>query len=83
MMAAGEIQKDGRFTLTTHYVLAGKAHTKPGAVAGEYTVTVESPEPKGDRRGAKETAPVVIPRKYRVEAGPNSFVIETPPPVRH
>jgi hypothetical protein len=82
MLATGEIRPDGRFTLTTYYVVAGRARTKPGAVAGEHAVTVEGPESAADRRGAGKPPPVLLPRKYRVEAGENSPVIETPGPPR-
>jgi hypothetical protein len=82
MMAAGEIQRDGHFTLTTYYVVDGKAQTKPGAVAGEHTVTVENPEPPVDRRGVKNAPPIHLSRKYHVEPRENSLVIETPWPPR-
>lgn len=82
MMASGDIQADGRFTLTTYYVVAGQARTKPGAIAGEHTVTVEEPEPAVRRGPASEARSIVLPKKYQVEAKENSLVIETPRPAR-
>ena len=82
MMASGEIQPDGSFTLTTYYVVAGQARTQPGAVAGEHTVTVEEPEPSRRRRGVSEPRPIILPRKYQVEAKENSLVLETPRPAK-
>ena len=75
LLAAGEIQPDGSFALVTHYLVDGQPKTKAGAVAGEHAVTVETPGPAADRDGGKGPA-LLLPKKYQVEAGENSLVIE-------
>lgn len=81
IVAAGDIQADGDFTLTTHYTAAGQAYTKPGAVAGEHTVTVEPPGAPV-KRGESKTPPIALPRKYQIEERENSLTLETPKPAR-
>ena len=76
MMASGEIQADGRFTLLTSYVVNGRAQTKPGAVAGTHTVTVQEPEPPVARGSRSKTSPVVILTKCQVEATENDLLIK-------
>jgi hypothetical protein len=80
--AGGDVQPDGSFSLTTYLVVDGRVQTKPGAVAGEHTVTVEDPERPGDRRGGGKAVPLVLPQRYRVEAKDNALVIEVPRPIK-
>jgi hypothetical protein len=82
LVATGEIQPDGTFTLVTHYLVEGLPRTKPGALTGEYSVTVEEPGVKLDRDGNPSIPPLVLRKRYRVEAQENSFVIETGKPAR-
>ncbi len=77
LVATGEIQQDGTFSLVTHYLVDGLPRTKPGAVAGEHSVTVEEPGVSLDRDGNPSLPPLQLRKKYRIEAGDNSFVIET------
>jgi hypothetical protein len=80
MMASGEIQADGSFTLTTYYVVAGQARTKPGAVAGEHTVTVEERQIPAARGAVNKISPIILNKKCRVEVKENSLLIEVPRP---
>jgi hypothetical protein len=77
LLATGAIQPDGTFTLATPYLMEGLPRTKPGAVAGEYSVTVEAADAKLDRDGNPSVPPLLVRKKYRVEAGENALVIET------
>jgi hypothetical protein len=74
LLAAGEIQPDGSFLLVTHYLVDGQPKTKAGAVAGAHAVTVEV-SGAADRDGGKGPA-VLLPKKYQIEAGENSLVVE-------
>jgi hypothetical protein len=78
MLASGEIEADGSFTLTTHYVMAGQAKTRAGAVAGEHTVTLQPPEEARGRGKDKKTKPSVLSKKYHIEMGPNALVVQAP-----
>src|SRR5262245_46488893 len=75
-VATGEIQKDGTFTLVTHYLVDGQPRTRPGAAAGEYTVEVAAAGGPVDRDGVSSTPPVQVARKYKVQPGENDFVVE-------
>jgi hypothetical protein len=77
LVATGKIQAGETFTLETHYLVDGLPRTKPGAVAGEYSVTVQEPGAKLDRDGNPVPPPLVLSKKYRVEPGENPLVIET------
>jgi hypothetical protein len=81
-LAIGDIQSDGTFTLVTHYLEEGLPRTRPGAVAGEHTVTVETTGGPVDRDGVSSIPPVAVSRKYRVEAKENDFTIEARKPAR-
>jgi len=78
MLATGEIQEDGSFTLTTYYAEAGVAKSQAGAVAGEHTVTLVEPGPPEGSGRAARAKPVLLPRRYRIEAGENFLVIDLP-----
>lgn len=77
MRATGEIQSNGTFTLETYYLVEGKPRARPGAVAGEHTVTIEEPGTTFDRGGTPSIPPHVLRKKHRVEEKENSFVLET------
>ena len=69
----GTIQKDGSFTLTTHYNSGSSSSTKPGAPAGQYAVTVEpdyGPELPTVIKGN------TVSQKFTVKEGDNSFTVE-------
>ncbi len=69
----GPIQKDGSFTLTTHYNSGNSTSTKPGAPAGQYTVTVEpdyGPELPTVIKGN------TVSQKFAVKEEENSFTVE-------
>jgi hypothetical protein len=75
-VATGEIHKDSTFTVETHYVTSsGKGKAKPGALAGEHTVTVEENFPV-EHEGVMRIMPITVPKKYKVQPGDNQFVIE-------
>jgi hypothetical protein len=80
MLATGEIQADGSFILTTYYVEAGRAKTKLGAVAGEHTVTIVEPGPPEGQGRVNRVKPIILARKYHIEAEDNSLTIEIPKP---
>lgn len=80
-LAAGDIQPDGGFTLTTHYLVNGQPRTKPGAPPGNYTATVAE-STAAERGDNPATPPVVLAKTYAVEAGENSLLIEAPRPGR-
>ncbi len=73
LTATGEIQKDGSFTLTTHYVSRNSGASKPGAPAGEYSVTVE---PSYGDQLPDAIVGNSVSKKFTVKEGENSFVIE-------
>jgi len=71
--ATGEIQKDGSFTLATHYVSNNSGASKPGAPVGEYSVTVErfyGDELPNSIKGNS------VSKKFTVKEGDNSFLVE-------
>lgn len=70
VVADGEIDKDGAFTLTTK--MYGKA--KPGAAEGEHSVMVESGPTTGPD-GQPILRLHVVPKKYKVEPADNTFTI--------
>jgi hypothetical protein len=73
--AAGDIEEDGTFTLST---VKGKDKVS-GAPVGEYRVTASLPAPPG----GGTILPVTLPQTYRVQAQDNHFRIVVPPqPVR-
>src|SRR5262249_40324703 len=78
--ATADIHPDGTFELETYYLVEGKPRSRPGAVAGEYTVTLEEPGTTFDRGGNPSIPHQVVGKKYRVEEKENSFVVETPRP---
>jgi hypothetical protein len=69
LRAAGGIQTDGTFILTTY--LEGKS--APGAVEGEHTVLIEL---------ESRSALVTLPAPYTVKPGDNDVTFEIPPPRR-
>ena len=73
MNATGEIQKDGSFSLTTHYVSGNNAATKPGAPLGEYSVTVE---PSYGAELPTVIKGTTVTQKFTVKEGDNSFTVE-------
>lgn len=73
LSATGEIQKDGSFTLTTHYVSGNSGASKSGAPIGEYSVTVEPAYGDELPNSIKGNS---VSKKYSVKEGNNSFVIE-------
>jgi hypothetical protein len=75
VVADSEIQKDGSFTLTTK--MYGKA--KEGAAEGEHNVMVET-GPQTGPDGQLVIRPTVVPKKYQVVPGDNTFTIEVETP---
>ena len=71
--ATGVIQKDGSFSLTTHYVSRNSDASKPGAPAGEYSVTVE---PSYGNELPSVIKGNSVSKKFTVKEGDNSFVVE-------
>ncbi|MCI0456516.1 MAG: hypothetical protein L0Z62_05990 [Gemmataceae bacterium] len=72
VMADGQIQPDGTFTLTTK--MHGKA--RAGAAAGEHKVMVEEGSTEG-KDGQAVIRPVGVGKTYQVvPGGENNFVIE-------
>jgi hypothetical protein len=76
MVATGQIQEDGTFTLTTHYVEEGQLKTRPGALAGEHLVSIRDPVP-ANAEGPR-VRPLILSQKYHIETKENVLVIETP-----
>jgi hypothetical protein len=76
VVATGEIQKDGTFTLTTHFSVRNKAKQKPGAPAGEYKVWVEEAQPQTGPDGQLVIDPIVVGKNYTVEPKENDFLVE-------
>ena len=73
MNPTGSIQKDGSFSLTTHYANGNRSSTKPGAPAGLYSVTIEpdyGPELPTHITGH------TVSEKFTVKEGENSFTVE-------
>lgn len=71
--ATGDIQKDGSFSLTTHYVSRSSGASKPGAPVGVYSVTVEPFY--GDELPTRIKGSSVT-EKFTVKEGDNTFVVE-------
>lgn len=75
LSATGDIQKDGTFTLRTHYVSDNKGRTKPGAVAGTHDVLLDPLGGQTDRASA-----LIVPTRYRVSTGENDITVEAEEP---
>ena len=73
LSATGAIQKDGSFSLTTHYVAGNNASSKVGAPSGEYSVTVEPAYGDELPNAIKGNS---VSKKFTVSEGENNFVVE-------
>ena len=71
--ATGDIQKDGSFSLTTHYVSRNSGASKPGAPIGVYSVTVE---PFYGEELPTRIIGSSVTEKFTVKEGDNTFVVE-------
>jgi hypothetical protein len=68
----GDINTDGVFTLSTLH----EGKRVPGAIAGEYRVTVLF----ASRDAKQKRSPLTLAKTYTVKAGDNAFTIEAATP---
>jgi hypothetical protein len=79
LRVVGDIKSDGKFTLKTIKDAIGD-----GAPEGEYQVVVTLPRPKFDANdpasAQKRQEPIVLEKRYKIEAKSNTLMIELPIP---
>ena len=76
LRVVGEIGADGTYSLRT----VKDKLTADGIPEGEYQVTIQPPaiDKKGAGGQGKHVEPIVLPRKYKVEAKDSTLKIELP-----
>lgn len=74
-MINSEVGADGRFSLTTVRATDSQGERRPGAPAGEYTVTYLPPV-KDQITGNLE--PIVLSKSVTIQAGDNDLKLELP-----
>lgn len=74
-MINSEVGADGRFSLTTVRATDSKGERRPGAPAGEYSVTYLPPV-KDQTTGNLD--PIVLPNPIKIQAGGNDLKLQLP-----